>query len=120
MQENVLYDLIGRQDKGLATAYQVRVWTKMTARPCCVSQIAAARDLLLHVRVKRCSLVLFLAGSAQYCAEGSSPTCMAAAVSVCVWLMWFLSRSGTRSQETLWRCSSRSRTAMVRAPSADS
>jgi hypothetical protein len=45
---------------------------------------------------------------------------MAAAVSVCMWLMWFLSRSGTRSQETLWRCSSRSRTAMVRAPSADS
>lgn len=24
-KENVLYDLIGRQDKGLATAYQVRI-----------------------------------------------------------------------------------------------
>jgi hypothetical protein len=73
MQENVLYDLIGRQDKGLATAYQVRVWTKMTARLRCVSTSGAERDLLLHARVNMCSLVLFFAGSAQYARRAVAP-----------------------------------------------
>jgi hypothetical protein len=76
MQENVLYDLIGRQDKGLATAYQVRVLKK--------------NDSALMLRVNKCSARSAAACSSEKefpCAVaklGSSHICMAEGVSVCV------------------------------------